>query len=504
MDRISFSKMSDAEVTDYCRTLYKEHGIAALTYTQLRAVGVYFSLYNRGIKPLDLARKLDLEEEYLQHLKSRPVSRKGKQIERWTWDKIVRVAEGVVSEQGALPPAAWFQDNGYGSLVQAVYYLDKNWELLRDELDEFSGSSFVESRNGMRWRSHPEASLSNFLYARGIEHKRGERYPAEYEEYSGRTYGYYDLHIKSNSDWIDVEIWGEKPNGHDAKNYSEKRSLKEHFNSTNAKFLGIEFRDCFDDEKLQSILSSYIAVPEAYIFDRGTDSQIQSTHWSNADELIKFCRHLASQMPDGRFPTEEWLRKRGRYADRPGEVYNTASIYIKKWLGGVRKVRELLDQSGHSTQQWDRATALLEWKQFWKETGMTPGQARHLSRTTSDRLTQDQIGRAIRIDSAVLKYVGGAIAANKELGIEVDKTRKWTREAILDGYREIFDRWNVTPSQLREDHKNGKVFLEDGEKKFVGQLIDATGRQFEGAKEVYEILGITPPSRPRKRRKNKS
>jgi hypothetical protein len=54
-------------------------------------------------------------------------------------------------------------------------------------------------------------------------------------------------------------------------------------------------------------------------------------------------------MPDGKFPTEEWLRKRGRWADRPGEPYNTLSVYIKQWIGGVRKLRLLLDQEEAST-----------------------------------------------------------------------------------------------------------------------------------------------------------
>lgn len=492
--------MSDPEITDFCRALYEKNGITALTYTQLRAEGVYFSLYNRGIKPRDLARLLDLEGEYEEHLKTRPTSRKGKTVERWTWEKIVRVAGEITEEQGALPPAAWFQDNGHGSLVQAVYYLDKSWDLLRDELDDYSSSSFVQSRNGMRWRSHPEASLSNFLYARGIEHKRGERYPDEYAQFSGRSYGFYDLHIKTDVGWVDVEIWGEKPNGHNAKNYAEKRDLKERFNRNNPLFLGIEFRDCYDDGKLGSILSSVLEVPDPFVFDRETDAQIQSTHWSNADELLEFCRHLASQMPDGRFPSEDWLRKRGKHADRPGEPYNTASIYIKTWLGGIRKVRELLKQSEFSTQQWDRATALREWKTFWQKTGLTPAQARHLSRNGEHQLTQEQISHAIRVDAAVLKYVGSTVTANEELGIETSRVRRWTRETILGGYRTTFERWNLSPSQVMADHRSGKVTLTADEKKFLGQLMDATGRQFSGAREVYEVLGVKPPSRPRKRR----
>lgn len=492
--------MSNSEIINFCRVLYEKHGIAALTYKRLRSEGLYFNLYYRGIKARDLARLLELEDEYDQHLKTRPVTRNGKSVGRWTWEKIVGIAKEVAEAEGALPPAAWFQDNGHSALVYAVYDLDKTWDLLRDELDDYSNSSFVPSRNGMRWRSHPEASLSNFLYARGLEHKRGERYPEAYATFSGRAYGYYDLHIKTELGWVDVEIWGEKPNGHDAKNYLDKRGMKERFNQSNPLFLGIEFRDCYDDEKLGSILSSVMEIPDPFVFDRETDAQIQSTHWSNADELLEFCKHLASQMPDGRFPSEDWLRKRGKHADRPGDVYNTASIYIKTWLGGIRNVRKLLNQSEFSTQQWDRQTALQAWNEFWQETGVTPGQARHLGRNGSHSLTQDQISYASRVDAAVLKYVGSTVVANQELGIEISRVRRWTREAILDGYRDIFNRWNRSPSQLIADHRNGKVALCDDEKKHLSQLINATGRQFTGAAEVYETIGIRPPSRPRKRR----
>jgi hypothetical protein len=55
--------------------------------------------------------------------------------------------------------------------------------------------TFCQSRNGMRWRSRPEAALSDFLYARDIPHRHGELYPADYAEQSGRDHGRLDLHF---------------------------------------------------------------------------------------------------------------------------------------------------------------------------------------------------------------------------------------------------------------------------------------------------------------------
>lgn len=162
--------------------------------------------------------------------------------------------------------------NGYGSLVQAVYNLGKSWELLREAIGDFQQSSFVESRNGMRWRSHPEASLSNYLYARGVEHKRGERYPDDYAVRASAKYAYYDLHLLAkNGEWIDVEIWGDKPNGHNEDRYRERRKDKEAYHSGKATFVGIQFHDCYSDEKLTSILEPLIGLVSPFRFDRPTD-----------------------------------------------------------------------------------------------------------------------------------------------------------------------------------------------------------------------------------------
>ena len=149
-----------------------------------------------------------------------------------------------------------------------------------------------------------------------------------------------------------------KPNGHAEAHYKIKREHKEAYNEGNPNFLGIHFMDCFNEATLANILEPYIGSIEAFQFDKPTDHLIHSTHWSNTDELLEFCRHLVSTMPDGQFPTEEWLRKRGKWKGRSGEVYNTLSVYIKTWLGGVRNLRKLLGQSHVSTIEWDKDSAI--------------------------------------------------------------------------------------------------------------------------------------------------
>lgn len=204
------------------------------------------------------------------------------------------------------------------------------------------------------------------------------------------------------------------------------------------------------------------------------------------------------RLPDGEFPAEDWLRKRGRWANRDGEVYNTLSIYIKIWLGGVRNLRKLLGQSHVSTTEWDKDSAIVAYKKFYDKHGKTPGQIRHAGRKGA--ASNEFVAEAARIESAVMKYAGGILVVNELLGIEIDRTRGWSREAILEGFQAIIAEWEISPTQLRHDHKMGKIKLLPETYQHIGQLLDAVGRKFSGVKEVYEILGFNPPSRPRQRR----
>lgn len=494
--------MTDAELLAHCWELYEGGGPAALSFGALKAAGVYFPLYQRGIRQADLLDRLGIAETYETHKTAQPLQRNGRTVQRWTWDRIVGEAKQVATVQGTLPPAAWFQQNGHQSLVQAVYYLGHSWEALRDAVGDFATSTFVESRNGMRWRSHPEASVSNFLYARGVEHRRGDRYPDAYADETGRAYGFFDLHILTADGWLDVEIWGDNPGGHGEAAYQEKREGKEAFNAANPSFLGIEFRDCYDDSKLAAVLAPFIGKPAPHVFDRPTDRVIHSTHWSNADELLEHCRALAAEMPDGKFPTEEWLRKRGKWADRPGPAYNTLSIYIKTWIGGVRQLRDILGQADASTTKWDRTTALAAWGAFWNAHGLTPSQVRAAARdgTAFDDTVLREAGRLV---SAIAKYADGADAANTVLGITPAVRKKWTREAILEGYRRLTAAYGATPNQIANDRRTGRATIPDDDYREACQLIDATNREFSGSAEVLALIEFTTPSRKRRPRRKR-
>lgn len=495
-----FMAMSTAELIEECRKAYEREGIGVLSFQGLKRHKLYYPLYAKGLKQADVLAALGLDDAYREHREEAPRRYGDTERLRWTWKRILATARNLAEQEGSLPPAAWFQANGYGSLVAAIYVHGKTWGDLRGELGDFSNSNFVESRNGLRWLSHAEASLSNFLHARGIEHRKGGKYPDEYAAASGFRYGIYDLtFLASDGRWIDVEVWGDKPLGQEEE-YAAKRALKEAFNQGNQDFLGIHFQDCYREERLTEVLESYIGRIEAFRFDRPTDPLIHSTHWSNADELLAFARRLAASMPDGKFPTEEWLRKRGKFADRPGEPHNTLSVYIKTWLGGIRNLRRLLDQEHASTREWTREKAIAAYKDFHDRHGFTPEHARHRFTRKGDIPREVYLEGAI-IDNACRKYAGGTKAVRELLGIGVKRNWKWSRDKIVAETRAILSEYGLSPSQLLSDHRQGDLNLLPEVIQHLTQLTAAAGRHNGGMTSVLRDLGFKRPSRYRRRSK---
>jgi hypothetical protein len=222
---------------------------------------------------------------------------------------------------------------------------------------------------------------------------------------------------------VDVEVWGDKPKGSDAEIYQTKRNGKEMFNAANPSFLGIHFADCYKENRLTEILEPHIGLIEPFCFDKSTDCEIPSTHRSNADELLEYCRAFSASQPNGEFPTEEWLRKRGKWAMRPGPAYNTLSVYVKTWLGGVRKLREFLGQAHVSTNKWHREKVLSRWMAFRCRYGMTPNAMCARSRRGQGLYPDEALAEAHLLASVVSKYAGGSAAADEATGFKPNRRK---------------------------------------------------------------------------------
>jgi hypothetical protein len=426
-----------AELLAALQSLYEAHGIKALATPFLEQECLYARLLAVGLKQPVYLEALGLTQEYaVWREETRTYG--GRPRPRWTWELVVAEARTVKDRTGELPSMDWFRKNGQSSLVNTVFKSGHSWCDLRKALGSFTGSSFRQSRSGMRWRSQPETSMSDFLFARGIKHKRGERYDQGYAEQSGRRHGTYDMHfLASDGRWIDVEIWGDLPDNLSGGRYARTRALKEKWNSGNPNFLGLQYTDCLSDEKLTRILKPFIGVIEPFNFEKPQDPFIETSHWTDADELVETCRQLAAQQPDGVLPNEQWMRKRGRYADREGPVYNTLAVRINQWLGGIRRAREFLGQADHSTEDWTPEKAIAAWREFEEQHGVTPTQA--VGRLHHDHLPWEVIRWAQAIRGACVRY-GVLDEARKGRSA---RRIKWTRETLAAAWAEFNEKYGV-------------------------------------------------------------
>jgi hypothetical protein len=423
------------------RDLYQQHGFKALStrflYKQSGNLGA--RLRKAELQQPTLLKELGLTSEYAAWRNSARTYR-GVTKPKWSWEAAIAKAREIVECEGELPTVEQCRLTGLSSLTNAVHHAGKTWEELRAAVG-LTSDSFYPSRKGIRWRSRPEACLSNFLYARDIQHKRGERYPAEFSKQSGRRWALYDLHFLSpKGSWIDVEVWGDAENKLSGGRYQETRLHKEKWAANNPNFIGIPYKDCLKDALLEKALERHLGVIAPFVFDLPSDREIETAHWSNSDELLATCRAIAAEMPGGIFPAEDWLRKRGKHADRPGRSYNTVAARVSQWLKGVRNVRRLLGQGDASTIEWTPEFAIQAWHEFERKYGLSPSQCEGSKRRST-------------VSSAVLNEARRIYQASARLGVRAlarngtTKRVKWTPERTLTAWRDFITKHGCSPTE---------------------------------------------------------
>ena len=446
----------DAQVAEFLaavRARYEADGLKALSYRALAEAGLRGRMQKLGLLQADLLRELGLEAEF-EGRQSSLFTYRGVEKPRWTWERVVLTARALLADQGDLPTIPWCRRNGHSHLVNVVFQTGHTWEQLREAVGLPPSARFFQSRSGIRWRSRPEACLSNFLHARGVEHQRGGAYPAGYAEQSGRVRAYYDMHFRAaDGRWVAVEVWGNLSGDHfGGERYSETRRLKEAWNSAhNPDFLGIDHGDCLSDARLEEHLSPYIGIATPIRVQRREDGLVETAHWSSADELLDTCRQIAALAPGGVFPSDEWLRKRGKFADREGPAYNSVSAYVQRWLGGTRKVRELLGQGHASTTRWDAAEVKAAWKAFEQKHGMSPQRA--IEPLNRRDLPLEAGREASRIWSAANRLkVKDAV-----LGIRQGPKISWTSDRVIGEWLAFCDEHGCQPTECMSASKRARL-----------------------------------------------
>ena len=507
--------------SDYLKALdivYREEGIEAFSFQRLKELRLYYPLYRFGWNAEKLCERYGMTtSEWKQ--RRRQLRNQTAGLIDWNEEKVWEIWDQLVNQFGYVPTAneVRHETEGLGAVYQYMRVYGIDMDIVRAKYpDQNYGPQFnqmigtnrvggmknrarwTESVNGMRWHSRVEASVSNFLYARGIPHQKGELYDDEYSEQSGYSRGWYDIHFESlTGETIDLEIWGNLDD-----EYMKKRLAKEDYNAENANFLGIDWEQC-TESGLSKVLEPYIGIIKPYIFDKPEHKIIQTAFWSDAPEIIETCRWIAEQQPDGRFPTEHWLRKRGKYADRDGETYNTLGVYIQKYVGGLLELRTILGEDISHYRRWTRESILIALDEWMQDYGVSPHS--YMTQHKRHNNLDDEISKyASSLNGATVKHIGTFSEAMKILGYsQKNRISKWEKGASHQEWDckstlIALDVWmleyGISPQAYYRRHKTHNN-LDEKTFQYSRTLNQATQTHLGTFSEAMKILGYSKITR---------
>lgn len=271
----------------------------------------------------------------------------------WTDEKIDETIKEIIARYQCFPCQTKLKEDGYKGFVSAAFRRGMTLESISEKYN-LSERSRRTSRNGMLWDSCAEACAANFLWSRGIDCERGGSYNVKYKEINGRE-GKYDIEFiasigEYNGKRIYVEIWGDLR----VEKYARVRKMKETFHKDNPYFIGIQYRDCYNENRLETIFQKYIGILKPSRFMNEHDKLVNPSQWSLVDLVVAKCKIICENIDDGVLPPYNWFTKSKTYADRQdydwekglGNMGNLAHDISK--VGGISLVRILLGQAKHN------------------------------------------------------------------------------------------------------------------------------------------------------------
>ena len=274
-----------------------------------------------------LAEVFNLENERMKLQQTRRIMSTGKIP--WDDKMFEEALTAIINTYGTFPPYEFLIAKGYSNIINQLHRRGYRIEDIREKY-HLHDRRRLRCEHNITWDSYPETICSNFLYYHCIEVFKGSRYPEDYSVFSGKKYGMYDIEFvanvgQCNGQRIHVEIWG-NGKGH-PDDYNKIRHSKEEYHKNDRTFVGIEYKDCYNEDKMQEIFSPYIDHNMIRKVE-GSKKNISTSKWSLFEEVLARARKVCEKTVDHQLPSHTWFCKKPPYQNRKTEdwerhIYNS-------------------------------------------------------------------------------------------------------------------------------------------------------------------------------------
>lgn len=294
---------------------------------------------------------------------------------------------------------------------------------------------------------------------------------------------------------IDIEIWGGGIRYND-ENYKKTRKIKEKYNK-NKLFIGINYKDSYNEKKLIEIFKPFIGIKNI-IIKHTIYPQILSTQFSIINNFIKlwniYKKHLNLKMP-----SIDWFRRIAVYKNRKIENWEPNSFSCFIWhitkLGGMVKVRKLLNISRRDIAA---DQIIKDTKKLFKLTCKTPGAVAKFYFIKKDRTDKENELYKLATNIAGKAYlVGGHNKLCEKSGIlnlikEKQKEKiQIDKEFGLKACNDFYNKYNLAPGTMFSRLYKLKSLTKE-QKEVLSECIKliTISKLFGGQTKFYKLSGL--------------
>lgn len=374
------------------RLLLEAHGLNALKHRYLeqnKLIGVLRRGERHGLTLKDAIKYFEKEEELKEERATVPRSGKIK----WNAEKFDQIAAEVLAKFGCIPPTEYLKANGYGGFAWQFRTFGPI-EAIRTKFKV--NNVILTSLNHLKWLSMPEVAFCNYLVARGINVANGKKYPDDFSEKFNRKFAIYDAHFVASigplkDKEIKVEIFGGggSSDADGRLKYEETKKFKLEYHIDDPSFIGIDYKECYDEKKLCVALNSFIGDPP--ILEQYSSPKIPTTMLSVIDQVVEECRIVCQNLCVDKLPSATWFARSENFKNR--RIHDWEPKSYGRLLGqlgkiGYTTIQEQLGQIQRKHDHWDDQRCLEEFKILTDKHSKTASTiARHLGKRLEESLS---------------------------------------------------------------------------------------------------------------------